>query len=203
MADVFVPAAIDELTRRYPRLSFHVVTDTGPPIFDRLVTRSVDLVICRVPRNAAEKHMVVEDLFHDSFVVAAGPRNRWLRRTNIELAELVNEPWTLPPLDSFARPFISEAFAAKGLDPPHAVATAVSRSTRSRLLATGRFLTMLPGFSVVPDQYPFLRKLPVKLPNTRAPVSVVTVKNRALSPLALLFLETFRSVVAKSLAKRK
>jgi DNA-binding transcriptional LysR family regulator len=74
---------------------------------------------------------------------------------------------------------------------------------RSRLLATGRFLTMLPDFSVVPDQYPFLRKLPVKLPDTRAPISVVTIKNRALSPLALLFLGTFRSVVARSLAKRR
>jgi hypothetical protein len=62
---------------------------------------------------------------------------------------------------------------------------------------------MLPGFSAVPHQYPFLRKLPVKLPDTRAPVSVVTLKNRALSPLAALFLKTFRSVVARTLAKRK
>jgi DNA-binding transcriptional LysR family regulator len=165
--------------------------------------RSAELVICRVTKDQAEKYLVVEELFEDSFVVAAGPGNRWSRRRNIELAELVNEPWTLPPLDAFGRKFIAETFLAKGLDPPHAVATAVSRSLRSRLLATGRYLTMLPGFSAVPDQYPFLRKLPVKLPDTRAPVSVVTIKNRALSPLALLFLKTFRSVVAKSLAKRK
>jgi DNA-binding transcriptional LysR family regulator len=164
----------------------------------------VEFVICRVPKSEAEKYMIVaEDLFHVSHVVAAGPRNRWLRRRNIELAELLNEPWTLPPLDSFGRTFLAEAFRAQGLDPPPAVATAVSRSVRNRLLATGRFLTMLPDFSVMPKQYPFLRRLPVKLPDTRAPISVVTVKNRALSPLALLFLETFRSVVAKSLAKRK
>jgi DNA-binding transcriptional LysR family regulator len=203
LADLFVPTAIDELTRKYPRLSFHVDTDTIPSIFDRLATRSVELVISRVPKNAAEKYLVVEELIQDSLVVAAGPRNRWMRRSSIELAELLDEPWTLPPIDSFGSTFIAEAFRARGLDPPHAVATAVSRSMRNRLLATGRFLTMVPGFSVVPDQYPFLRILPVKLPDTRAPVSVVTVKNRALSPLALLFLDTFRSVVTKSLAKRK
>ena len=203
MADVFVPAAIDKLTQRYPRLAFHVVTETGPQIFDRLASRNVELVICRVPKSAAEKYLVVEDLFEDCFVIAAGPRNRWLRRRNIELSELVNEPWTFTPFDPSARIYITETFRAKGLDPPHAVATAASRAMRSRLLATGRFLTMLPNFSVVPDQYPFLRRLPVKLPDTRAPVSVVTIKNRALSPLALLFLETFRSVVAKSLAMRK
>jgi len=203
MADVFVPDAIDQLARRYPRLSFDVITGIVPPIFDQLATRSVELVICRVGRDAAEKFMVVEDLFEDSYVVAAGPHNRWLRRRNIELAELVNEPWTLPPLDAFGRKFIVETFRAKGLEPPHAVATAVSRSMRSRLLATGRYLTMLPGFSAVPNQYPFLRKLAVNLPDTRAPVSVVTIKNRALSPLAQLFLETFRAVVSKAQAKRK
>ena len=203
LADFFVPATIDELIRRYPRLSFHVETDTIPSIFNRLATRSVELVICRIPKNSTERYLVVEELFQDSLVVAAGPRNRWMRRSSIEFAELLNEPWTLPPIDSLGSVFITEAFRARGLDPPRAVATAVSRSMRNRLLATGRFLTMVPGFSVVPDQYPFLRILPVKLPDSRAPVSVVTVKNRALSPLALLFLKTFRSVVARSLAKRK
>lgn len=203
MADVFIPDAIDVLARRHPRLSFDVVSGIVPPIFDLLATRSVDLVICRVTKKDADKYMVVEELFEDSYIVAAGPRNRWLRRRNVELAEIVNEPWVLPPLDAFGRKFIAETFQDKGLDAPHAVATAVSRSMRSRLLATGRYLTMLPGFAAVPDQYPFLRKLSVKLPDTRAPVSVVTVKNRTLSPLALLFLKTFRSVVARSLARRK
>src|SRR5262245_23175227 len=117
MADVLVPAAIDQLSRTYPRLSFHVVTETGPPIFDRLAARSVELVICLVPKSAAEKYMVVEDLFEDFYVVAAGSRNRWLRRRNVELAELVNEPWTLTPLDPSARSFITETFRAKGLNP--------------------------------------------------------------------------------------
>ena len=202
LADAFVPTVIDELTQKHPRLSFHVLTDFGPPIFDQLAARNVELVICRVPKNATEKYMVVENLFNVSHVIAAGPQNRWLRRRNIELAELSNEPWTLPPFDSFASAFIAEAFRAKGLDPPRIAATTVSRTMRSRLLATGRFLTMLPDFSIEPDRYPFLRKLPVKLPDNRAPVSVVTIKNKALSPPAHLFLDTFRAVVARSLTKR-
>lgn len=203
MADGFIPIVIDGLTKKYPRPSFQVVTLSGPPIYDQLAARKVDLVICRVPKNAREKYLVVEELFHDSHVVAAGPGNRWMRRRKVELAELLNEPWTLPSLDSFGSIFLTEAFRAKGLEPPRVVATAESRMMRSRLLATGRFLTMLPGYSVVPDEYPFLRKLPVKLPDTSAPVSVVTVKNRALSPLALLFLDRLRVVAARSLARRK
>jgi hypothetical protein len=37
---------------------------------------------------------VVETLFDDSLVVAAGSENPWTRRRRIDLAELVNEPWT-------------------------------------------------------------------------------------------------------------
>jgi len=182
-------------------LSFHVATGAGPPIFEQLATRNVELVISRMTRGATDKYMVVEKLFEDSYAVAAGPRNPWRHRRKVELAELVNEPWTLPPADSFGSTLITEAFRAHGVEPPRTVATAVSRTLRNRLLATGRFLTMLPGFSVMPDQYPFLKKLPVRLPDTRAPVAVFTIKNRALSPLAQLFLATLRAAVARSIAK--
>src|SRR5215813_8526124 len=86
---------------RIPRLSFDVVTAAGPRIFDQLATRSVELVICRMPKDVAERYMVVEDLFLDSYVVAGGSASRWIRRRSIELAELLNERWTLPPSDSF------------------------------------------------------------------------------------------------------
>src|SRR5262245_5727679 len=201
MADGLVPTVINELTRKYPRLSFHVATGAGPPIFEQLATRNVELVISRMTRGATDKYMVVEKLFEDSYAVAAGPRNPWRHRRKVELVELVNEPWALPPADSFGSTLITEAFRAHGVEPPRTVATAVSRTLRNRLLATGRFLTMLPGFSVMPDQYPFLKKLPVRLPDTRAPVAVFTIKNRALSPLAQLFLVTLRAAVARSIAK--
>ena len=103
IADDFVAIVIDELAQKYPRLSFHVMTYPGPPIFDQLAARNVEMVICREPKDTAEKYMVVEELFDVSHVVVAGPRNWWMRRPNIELAELLNEPWILPPPDSFGR----------------------------------------------------------------------------------------------------
>jgi hypothetical protein len=47
------------------------------------------------------------------------------------------------------------------------------------------------------ERYLFLKKLPVKLPDTRAPVAVVTLRHRTLSPLALLFLDALRGIVAE------
>jgi DNA-binding transcriptional LysR family regulator len=193
---------IDKFARRYPRIAFHVAPVSGPSVFEELTTRNVELVIARMAENAAEENRVVEKLFDDAFVVAAGSQNRWTRRRSIELVELVGEPWTLPPDDSFASARITEAFRASGLGRPRAMVTTISLNLRNSLLATGRFLTMVPACVVARDRYPFLKKLPVKLPDTRTPIAVVTLRNRTLSPLALLFLDNLRAPLG-ALAKTR
>ena len=72
---------------------------------------------------------------------------------------------------------------------------------RSELLATGRFLTILTGFSLrLPRRSLTVAALPVELSKTRMPIAIVTLKNRSLSPLAQLFIERVRAVT-KPLAK--
>jgi len=71
------------------------------------------------------------------------------------------------------------------------------------LLATGRFLTILPASALrFPTRRPELKVLPVELPMARVPVGIVTLKNRTLGPVARVFVEQAREV-AKPLAKRK
>jgi DNA-binding transcriptional LysR family regulator len=73
---------------------------------------------------------------------------------------------------------------------------------RERLVAAGRFLTMVPGFLMrSPGRYPLLRELPIALPATHSPVAIVTLKNRALSPVAELFIARVREV-AQQLAEQ-
>ena len=86
--------------------------------------------------------------------------------------------------------FITQAFRANGLQPPRATVFALSLNMRNRLLATDRFLGVLPGFSLrLPGRHPSLKALPVELPSTRRPIGIITLKNRTLSPLAQLFLD--------------
>ena len=89
-------AAIDRLTTRHPRMAFKVVTGTRAATYRELRERNVELLMSgTVP--LAEENVVAERLFDDFLVVAAGLGNAWTRRRKIALAELVNEPWTLPP----------------------------------------------------------------------------------------------------------
>ena len=201
LAASFVSAVIDRLSRRYPRIVFHLVTAETETLHRELSERNVDLLIARRGGLFTDERFGFEILYDNSFVVVAGAQNPWARRRRIELAELVNEPWVLPPPEGVIGSVVMEAFRASGLDYPRATVVTVPAEVRISLLATGRFLTIVPA-SVLrfPTRRPEIKVLPVELPMTRVPVGIVTLKNRTLSPVAQLFIEHAREV-AKQLAK--
>src|SRR5205807_3419042 len=123
--------------------------------------------------------------FDEPLVVAAGSENPWPRRRGVKLAQLVNEPWTLFPPDTTAGAVVVAAFRACGLEPPRATVFTVSLNMRKALLATGRFLTVLPRIALTQTGgHSSLKALPVELRATRHPTGIITLKNRGLGPLA-------------------
>jgi len=198
-----VLAVIDRLTQRHPRIVFHVVTAAGPPLYRDLMERNVELAMSLVTGAELGTDIVVENLFDDYFVIVAGSENPWNRRRKIELAELVNEAWTLLPSDSVASAVVAEAFRARGIEPPRTTVITPSLNLRNRLLATGRFLTVLPRFALLlPSKHPSLKALPVEFPNAPRTTAILTLRNRMLSPLAKLFIDTAR-VIVKPLVDRR
>jgi DNA-binding transcriptional LysR family regulator len=198
-----VLAVIDRLTRRHPRIEIHVLTVAGPPLYRELRDRNVEIAISLMTGKAAGADIVAETLFDDNhFVIVAGSQGPWAHRRKIELAELVNEAWTLLPSDSVASAVVAETFRAQGLEPPRNTVVTPSLHLRNRLLATGRFLTVLPRFALLADKNPSLKVLPVEFPNAPRATAILTLRNRTLSPLAEIFIETIRAVV-KPMVNRK
>jgi DNA-binding transcriptional LysR family regulator len=73
---------------------------------------------------------------------------------------------------------------------------------QNELLATGRFLTVFPGFMLkIPGRFSALRALTIALPNKPTPIGIITLKDRTPTPIAQLFIDTVRAV-AKPLANR-
>jgi DNA-binding transcriptional LysR family regulator len=203
LARSFVTAVIDRLARRHPRIVFHVVAGEGRALYRELEERNVDLLIARTFTADHQDHIEVETLCDDPYVVAAGVRSQWTRRRRLVLADIVDEPWVLPPLDSLVGSFVVEAFRASGLRLPHPTVLAFPVEVRTSLLETGRYLTILPRSMLrFPGRHPLIKELPVKLPNTSGPVAIFTLKSRTLPPAAQLFIDGAREA-AKPLANVK
>jgi DNA-binding transcriptional LysR family regulator len=205
LAAGFVSAVIDRLSRQYPQLVFQLELCTTPAQqYHVLRERKCDLVIARMWSQATEPDMDVEVLFDDQVFIVAGQRNKWLGRRKLALAELIDEHWLLAPIDNEPGSPVFEIFNAQGLEVPRARVLSYSLNVRTSLLATGRFLAIIPGsalrFGATPS---VLKVLPCALPPSVQPVAVTTLKNRMLSPTAKLFIERAREVAGPLLKPRQ
>jgi DNA-binding transcriptional LysR family regulator len=190
-----VSAVIKRLSRQYPRLVFHVLPGETGSLYRDLTERHVEFVITRTFEPLPDDQMDTEVLYEDMQVVVAGVKSRWLRARKVELADLVDEPWALLPLDSLHGALLADAFRSAGLAVPRATVFTFSHELRNSLVGAGPFLTVYPGFMMrSPVRHPWLRPLPIDLPATRRPISIVTLKKRALSPMAELFIAEVREV---------
>src|SRR5262249_39474675 len=136
-------------------------------------------------------------------VVVAGVANRWRKRRKIQLAELMDEPWVLPAPESFIGSVIMQAFRARGLDWPRATVVTFPHDVRTKLLATGRFLSIFRGSIVRFSGRPLvLASLPVDLGIADVPMGIARLAKRTPSPAAQLFIKHAREL-ARPLASRK
>jgi DNA-binding transcriptional LysR family regulator len=107
---------------------------------------------------------------------------------------LVNEAWIFPS-SQVIRELITEAFKARGLEVPQERVSASSILLRNHLLATGRFLTVLPDSVLRYNAKQWsLKAMPVDLGVKPRSVAIVTLKNRTVSPVVQLFVEHVRAV---------
>jgi DNA-binding transcriptional LysR family regulator len=195
---IVVPV-IDRLTREHPRMRFHVVAGDSAPLAEALEARTVDLAMTRIAHRIGDD-LSAEILFDDALVVATGANNPLARRHRLALADLVDEPWVLPPGDSFFGGLAAGVFRAAGLASPELTVTTSSNIVRDGLLATQRFLTVTAGFSLLLPRKSADFKVLLKLRETKHPVAIVTLKKRSLSSAAQLFIERVRELT-KPLAK--
>jgi DNA-binding transcriptional LysR family regulator len=192
-----LPQIVDRFSKKYPRVVVHV-HEIPPPAFENsgLRDRKFDLLFARrappLSNQEISHELNMEYLFDDPLVIAAGQHSPLARRRTIALAELIGEPWILPPPPSWNYVRIAEVFRAHGLDMPPVRLFSFSVHLLNHFVANGPFLTTYPR-SVA--RFCGLKELPVKLPVRPWLVTIVTLKNRTLSPVAERFIENAREVV--------
>jgi DNA-binding transcriptional LysR family regulator len=193
-----VPAALNELSKRYPRLSVRTEQGNAVTVLDTLRARRCELAVIRP--LVMEPDLSAEPICHEQLFVVVGAGSRWAGRRHVNLVDLMDEPWILAQAEMQPGGPAFEAFRAVGAALPRVVVASEALNLRHGLLATDRFVTFIPGSAV---HYGSLRTpirvLPIEAPRWRLPLCVVTLKGRLLSPIAQLFIGCLHEL-AKPLA---
>ena len=191
----FVPAVIERLSRKYPRIVFQVVTADPAILTGReLPDRNIEVAIGATPTPLKDTAIETRILFNERQVIMAGTKSKWARARKLALPDLMSEPWVLPPPGSIAAFHIAEAFHANGLTPPVAQVQTFSMPLTHHLLASGRFLSMQPvAMARLAGHLP-LKALDVRFDGLSRQIALMTLKDRAISPLAKLFMDCAREM---------
>jgi DNA-binding transcriptional LysR family regulator len=195
----FLVPVLERFSRDHPRVRFHVVPVFQPTVeFPELLERKIDLVFARLANDPVQGRLTeelnAEVLFRDRYTVVVGEQSKWARRRRIELADLVDEPWIMTPLDALGDSFVAKAFRTRGLKLPALVITTFSIHLRNNLVGNGKFITALPASVLrIYRKRHSLKELPIEL-SVQPPVAAVTLRNRTLGPTVMLFLQCAREV---------
>jgi DNA-binding transcriptional LysR family regulator len=200
-AATVVPQMIERFSEKYPLAVLYV--DNVPTFSDALPvlrSRQYDLVFARLyqPLTSVADDLNVERLFDDPVVFVAGRHSSFARRRKVDLADLVDEPWIMAGTHTWIYARVAEAFQERGLGMPKTRLVTLSWPLITHFVFNGRHIMAYPRSVTVRHS---LKVLPVNLPIRPWPLSILTLKNRTLSPVAERFMECAREV-AKSRADR-
>src|SRR5260370_16617951 len=129
-------------------MSFHIIVGDLRTLSRELDARHIDFVVSRMYTPPSEEHSV-EVLFEDPLVVITGPNNPLARRRKIEFAELLDEPWTFQPRENSFASFAIHPIRPSRFAPPRITVATTSSHLRGEMLATGRYLSMVPRYWVM------------------------------------------------------
>jgi DNA-binding transcriptional LysR family regulator len=162
--------------------------------YQMLRERKVDLLLGSITRPFVEEDLDAQVLYEDRPYITTGATNRLALRRRVEVAELLEQQWTLPA-GSILRSVLEEALEAKGFALPKIGVKSYSVHQRIGLLATGRFVSA-ESRSVLRynGAASSVILLPVDLPIRSWPVAIVTLKGRTINPVVQTFIDCVRDV---------
>jgi DNA-binding transcriptional LysR family regulator len=104
-----VGVAIDRMSREYPRITFEVMAADAATLQRELRGRNIELFVGILENTLGGEDFDTEILYDDPLIVVADAQHPLGRRRSIELAELVNEAWALPPANTVAGAYVRDA----------------------------------------------------------------------------------------------
>ncbi len=195
LAAGFVMAVIARLSKQYPNVCFEVLSADPFSLLTRdLRQRHVELLVVPMAGLPLEEDTAAELLFEEHFVVMVARSSKWARKRTVTLADLMDEPWILPPRGTPIDAYLTQGFRAAGVEAPRMRVATFSLPLHEQLVTSGAFVTALPGSMVRFGRRLPLKVLPIAFPAPARPIGVVTLKNRMISPLAEMFLDCARDL---------
>lgn len=194
-ASVLVSQIICRLTRKYPRITYYVLVSDSDTLVRGLRERTLDVLVTRWAPSLVADDLAAEVLYKAALAVMANRHHPLVNRDTLELVDLMEQQWALSPPSSVLGRMVADVFRRRKLALPSAVVSTISVSMQLKLLASGRFVSVLP-LTLLRHRAnsTWLRALSVDLTDSFGPVASITVRKRQSTGAVRLFQAMGRAV---------
>lgn len=193
-----VPLAIARVKERHPDTLVQVDIDSSRELVCRLLKGQLDVAVARLLDAETADELIYEPLAADEpHAVIASAKHPLVGRGDVELEDLIEQPWVLPPPGSLVRDKLAAMFLQEGLPQPGNIVEASSLPVIATLLTHSNMVVALPETAVRSYcEAGMLTVLVRNLPLGVGGFGLITRRSSKLSPAAQLMLEALRDMGA-------
>jgi DNA-binding transcriptional LysR family regulator len=194
-----VPMAVTRMKQRHAGIVINVDVDSSRQLVQRLLHGNLDIVVGGVHDSAGADEVVYEPLAGDEpHGIIASARHPLAGRADLQLENLIEQPWILPPAGSLLRERVTARLIEQGLPLPTNIVETASLPLITALLEQSNMVAAVPQEAVQAScRAGLLTVLVSNLPLGVGAFGLITRRNHKLSQAAQLMLSTLRELAGQ------
>ena len=189
-----VPTAVVRMKQQYPGVLASIEMGPSKDLVRKLLQGDLDMVVGRVIDCPRADDLVYEPLATDEpHAVIASAQHPLAAHKDLQLEDLIEQPWILPPAGSLVRDKLTDMFVQHGLSRPANIIETDCLPAITSLLRQGNMVVALPEEAVHSCcKAGVLTVLIRNLPLNVGAFGLITRRNHKLSPGAQVMLSALR-----------
>lgn len=194
-----IPLAVARMKQRHAGIVINVDVDYSRPLVQRLLQGALDIVVGQELDPQGLDEVIYEPLAGDEqHAIIANAQHPLAGRQNLQLEDLMEQPWILPPVGSQLRDKVAAKLMERGLPLPTNIVETASMPVITALLQQSNMIAALPEESFQSScEAGQLTVLVGDLPLGAGAFGLITRRNHKLSQAAELMLNTLRELAVQ------
>ena len=191
---VLLPEAVQQVKAEHPDLRVSLQIETSDVLIEKLNQNKLDILVARLFAQHDKSELRYEPLTEEPISAVVRPGHPLLTHPALQLDDLAQAGWIVPPAGSVLRHRFELMFQELGLRAP------VNLIETGALLFTGKMLQQSDMLSVLAtdvaryyEAHGLMAILPIALPCQMEAFGIITRRDRLLSPAAEVMLRAIRS----------
>lgn len=198
-----LPKAIKLLKSRFSKIHVSVDLNTSKVMVESLRNGQLDIVIGRILDADQAPQFDFEPISDEVHRLIVRANHPLANRTDLELEELAEQSWIVPPSGSILRDRLSSLFLSQGIDPPMETVETLSPPLVASLLMTTDMVAAMPeGLLQIHLDMGLLVVVPFDLGLWMDVYGIITRRGHRLSPAASAMLTALRETAVEYYPKR-